>query len=144
MRLLLVPFAWVALATAAQAADKPNILVLLTDDLGYGDLGCYGHPMIRTPNLDKLARQGVLFTQCYTASPVCSPSRAGLLALCAHLKSPDGRKSEIVFLDGHRTLLRLFTKAGRRLLKRSRTLKATVEVTVPGGAKLVRTLRLFR
>src|SRR5207248_10463798 len=58
---------------------RPNILVLLCDDLGYGDLGCYGHPMIRTPNLDKLARQGILFTQCYAAAPVCSPSRAGLL-----------------------------------------------------------------
>ncbi len=61
------------------AAKKPNIVILLCDDLGYGDLGCYGHPMIRTPNLDKLARQGIRLTQCYAASSVCSPSRAGLL-----------------------------------------------------------------
>jgi arylsulfatase A len=58
---------------------RPNVLIILCDDLGYGDLGCYGHPMIRTPNLDKLASQGVRFTQCYAAAPLCSPSRAGLM-----------------------------------------------------------------
>lgn len=66
-------------AFAQPKAARPNVLILLCDDLGYGDLGCYGHPLIRTPNLDKLARQGVLFTQCYSAAPVCSPARAGLL-----------------------------------------------------------------
>jgi arylsulfatase A len=65
--------------TPSQKAAKPNVLVILCDDLGHGDLGCYGHPVIRTPNLDKLARQGIRFTQCYAAAPVCSPSRAGLL-----------------------------------------------------------------
>src|ERR1051326_8657474 len=58
---------------------KPNILSILCDDLGYGDLGCFGHDAIRTPNLDKLAAQGMRFTECYAASSVCSPSRAGLL-----------------------------------------------------------------
>jgi arylsulfatase A len=61
------------------AADKPNIIVLLCDDLGYGDLSCFGHPEVRTPNLDKLALQGLRLTNCYSASPVCSPSRAGLM-----------------------------------------------------------------
>src|SRR3954465_13792678 len=70
---LLVP------TTAAAQAPKPNILIILCDDLGYGDLGCYGHEAIRTPNLDKLAAQGIRFTECYAASAVCSPSRAGLL-----------------------------------------------------------------
>ena len=65
--------------TASAQAARPNVLVILCDDLGYGDLGCYGHPLIRTPNLDKLAGQGVRFTQCYASAPVCSPSRAGLL-----------------------------------------------------------------
>lgn len=60
-------------------APRPNILVILTDDLGYGDLATYGHPIIQTPNLDKLAGQGVKLTACYSASPVCSPSRVGLL-----------------------------------------------------------------
>ncbi len=64
---------------SAGAADRPNFLVILCDDLGYGDLACYGHPTIKTPNLDKLARQGWRFTDCYSAAPVCSSSRAGLL-----------------------------------------------------------------
>jgi arylsulfatase A len=58
---------------------RPNILVILCDDLGYGDLGCFGHPTIRTPHLDRLAAQGMRLTSCYAAAPVCSPSRAGLL-----------------------------------------------------------------
>lgn len=65
---------------AAQAATKaPNIIVFLADDLGYGDLGSYGHPTIKTPNLDAFARQGVRLTQCYSASAVCSPSRSAIL-----------------------------------------------------------------
>ncbi len=58
---------------------RPNILFLLADDLGYGDLGCYGSPVNKTPNLDRLARQGVRLLECYAASPNCSPARAGIL-----------------------------------------------------------------
>ncbi|SFH93955.1 sulfatase-like hydrolase/transferase [Planctomicrobium piriforme] len=62
------------------AADgPPNFLVILCDDLGYGDLHCYGHPTIRTPHLDKLAEEGIRLTACYSASALCSPARAGLL-----------------------------------------------------------------
>ncbi len=61
------------------AENRPNIIVILCDDLGYGDLGCYGHPHIKTPHLDKLATQGIRFTDFYSAAPVCSPSRVGLL-----------------------------------------------------------------
>ena len=57
----------------------PNVLLILCDDLGYGDLGCYGHPVIETPRIDRLAAEGVRFSQFYAAAPVCSPSRAGLL-----------------------------------------------------------------
>ena len=76
----LVAPAAVVHADERDPSDKgPNFVVILCDDLGYGDLGCYGHPHIRTPNLDRLATQGIRLTDCYSAAPVCSPSRAGLL-----------------------------------------------------------------
>lgn len=59
--------------------SKPNIVVFLADDMGWGDSATYGHPLIKTPNLDKLASQGVKFTQCYSACGVCSPSRSAIL-----------------------------------------------------------------
>ncbi|TWU64922.1 sulfatase-like hydrolase/transferase [Crateriforma conspicua] len=66
-------------ACAAEGETRPNIVVILADDMGYGDLGCQGSETLRTPNLDRLAESGVLCTQAYVASAVCSPSRAGLL-----------------------------------------------------------------
>lgn len=59
--------------------NQPNIVFILADDLGYGDLGCYGQKRIRTPHLDQLAAAGMRFTQCYAGSPVCAPSRAVLM-----------------------------------------------------------------
>ena len=59
--------------------NKPNILFILTDDQGYQDVGCYGHPYIKTPNLDKLANQGVRFNQFYVNATVCSPSRTAFM-----------------------------------------------------------------
>ncbi len=61
------------------SAEKPNIVVFLVDDMGWGDLGCYGNQIIKSPNLDKFAAEGVRFTQCYSACGVCSPSRASIL-----------------------------------------------------------------
>jgi arylsulfatase A-like enzyme len=58
---------------------KPNIIFILADDLGYGDLGCYGQQKIKTPNLDRMAAEGMLFTQCYAGSTVCAPSRSALM-----------------------------------------------------------------
>lgn len=65
--------------TSAQAAETPNFVVFLVDDMGYGDLECYGHPLIQSPNLDRFAEEGVRFTQCYSACSVCSPSRSAIL-----------------------------------------------------------------
>jgi arylsulfatase A-like enzyme len=61
------------------AATRPNILFILADDLGWGDLSCYGRPDYRTPNLDRLAQQGIRFTNAYSAAPVCTPTRVGFL-----------------------------------------------------------------
>lgn len=58
---------------------RPNIIFILADDLGYGDLGCYGQQLIKTPNLDAMARQGLRFTQFYAGTSVCAPSRSSLL-----------------------------------------------------------------
>jgi len=75
---------WVALfvavaASAAAQVPRPNILFILADDLGYGELGCYGQRIIQTPNLDRLAAEGMRFTQFYAGSTVCAPSRSVLM-----------------------------------------------------------------
>jgi arylsulfatase A-like enzyme len=60
-------------------ASAPNLVIIYADDLGYGDLGSYGHPIVKTPNIDHLATQGIRFTQYYAPAPLCSPARAGML-----------------------------------------------------------------
>lgn len=91
--------------------SQPNIIVLLCDDLGYGDLSSFGHPIIKTANLDKLAENGIKLTNFYSTAPVCSPSRAGLLTgrspnkagiydfIPGRKKSPDNR--DLVHLQEH-------------------------------------------
>jgi arylsulfatase A len=71
---------WFVGQTAEAAADKPNVVLILADDLGFGDLGCYGATKIRTPNIDRLAAEGTRFTQAYTPGSVCSPTRYSLLS----------------------------------------------------------------
>ena len=68
-----------ASAGKLEPGTQPNIIIIFADDLGYGDLGCYGNPTIRTPHLDRMANEGMKFTQFYTGASVCSPSRAALL-----------------------------------------------------------------
>ena len=89
--LMFQPSAWamaLLMALPASAANHvastspvvpPNIVIFFADDLGYGDLGSFGHPYIRTPNIDTLAANGQRWTDFYVAAPVCSPSRAALL-----------------------------------------------------------------
>lgn len=66
-------------ATVKSAAKKPNFIIIFCDDLGYGDLGCFGHPTIRTPNVDQMAAEGQKWTNFYVGASVCTPSRAALL-----------------------------------------------------------------
>ena len=81
---------WLMLASSALAwilssqpihgvTGKPNLILILADDLGYGDLGCYGQQLIQTPNLDRMASEGIRFTQFYAGSTVCAPSRSVLM-----------------------------------------------------------------
>jgi uncharacterized sulfatase len=83
IRLMVFGLALLLTSCASQAPKiepaKPNIVILFADDLGYGDLASYGHPYIRTPNLDALAAEGQRWTDFYVAAPVCSPSRGALL-----------------------------------------------------------------
>ena len=76
-RLLL--FFVISLSVVFGRGQPPNILIVLADDLGYGDLGCYGNQIVKTPNLDQFAREGMRFTDCYAAAANCSPSRTGLM-----------------------------------------------------------------
>jgi arylsulfatase A-like enzyme len=76
---LLVSFSFLSGVHAAEPAKKPNIVFLLADDLGWKDLSCSGSPFCETPNIDRLAGQGMRFTQAYTAGAVCSPTRGSLM-----------------------------------------------------------------
>lgn len=108
-----------------QAEDsRPNIVVILCDDLGFGDVGANGHPSIKTPNIDKLAATGIRFTNFYSAAPVCSPSRVGLMTGRSPNRAgvydwiPESRQSksdarELVHLRPHEvTLPHLLRQAG--------------------------------
>ncbi|MGI8907020.1 MAG: sulfatase family protein [Candidatus Sumerlaeaceae bacterium] len=72
----------VCLLASSALAVPPNVILILADDLGYNDIGCYGQKRIRTPNLDRMAQEGMRFTDFYVASSLCSPSRAALLTGC--------------------------------------------------------------
>ena len=100
-------------------ARTPNILFILADDLGYGDLSCYGRPDYRTPNLDRLAREGLRFTGNYTAAAVCSPTRVALMTGRYPARLPIGLKEPLVYGDesvglppGHPTPASLLKAAG--------------------------------
>src|SRR5438874_10787346 len=72
--------AWLLLAVPAlAAAERLNVVLILADDLGWADLGCYGSKYHRTPHLDRLAAAGARFTDAYAAAPICSPTRAAIL-----------------------------------------------------------------
>ena len=79
LRLILVAMVFLVPSFAARAAERPNLLFIFADDWGYGDLGCYGHAELKTPNLDRFAGESTRFTQFYVTSGVCSPSRCSVI-----------------------------------------------------------------
>lgn len=80
--LLLLCISGIVSKASVKEKVTPNVIIIFADDLGYGDLSCYGNPTIHTPNLDKMAQEGAKLTQFYVGSPVCTPSRAALLTGC--------------------------------------------------------------
>ena len=80
--MFLVAFNRDAKGESGSSAERPNVVVILVDDQGYYDLGCYGATEVKTPHIDQLASEGIRFTDYYAAAPICSPSRAGLLTGC--------------------------------------------------------------
>ena len=105
-----------AVAMAQTAARKPNVILIVADDLGYGDLGCYGQTKIRTPNLDRLAAEGLRFTQAYAGSTVCAPSRCALMTgLHTGHATVRGNKDPHVPLGPNEvTMADIFKRAGYR------------------------------
>lgn len=110
-----------AAGSAAGSDGRPNILFILADDLGYGDLGVYGQTDYPTPQLDRLAQEGLRFTQAYAASPICSAARFALITgryqyrLRGGLEEPiPGTKGDIGLPSAHPTLPSLFKQAGYR------------------------------
>ena len=118
LNVLLIVLIVVGIVTCLHAVDtrKPNVVLINADDLGYGDLGCYGAVKVKTPHIDGLARQGRLFTDAHTASAVCSPSRYGLLTgrypLRRHFWGPISPRTRLSIDPGHLTLGRLMHEAG--------------------------------
>ena len=106
---------WLA-AGAAEAAARPNIIFILADDLGYGDLGCYGQQRIKTPNLDRLAAEGIRFTQAYSGATVCAPSRCCLMTgkHGGHATVRGNKRPEVGLRPDEATLPALLKKAGYR------------------------------
>ncbi len=102
---LLVNVLWVQQITGASVKSKsisPNFIVIFADDMGYGDMGCNGHPTIFTPNLDKMATEGQKWTNFYVAESVCTPSRAGLLTGRLPIRSGVyGEKRRVFFQDSY-------------------------------------------
>ncbi len=104
-------------------ADRPNVIIILADDLGWGDLGCYGHPRFKTPNIDRMAKEGSRLTDFYSPCPYCAPSRAALLTGRYQFRSgmtqnpaPDAGINDIGIPASEITLGQAFRSAGYRTI----------------------------
>jgi arylsulfatase A-like enzyme len=110
--LLLAPLATVLAAAEPAPAGKPNILFILADDLGYNDLGCYGATKIKTPRIDRLAGEGVRFTDAHSVCAVCNPSRYSILSGTYLWHAKRKNDYSLYFHDGQVTLPALLKSAG--------------------------------
>lgn len=114
-RLLLATIVLQVLATRSSALDaptRPNIVYVMADDLGYGDLGCYGQKRIKTPNIDRLAAKGMRFTDHYAGHTVCRPSRIVLLTGRHTGHTPISSNAQYMLQPGERTVTSLLHEAG--------------------------------
>lgn len=108
---------------AAEAESRPNVVIIYADDLGYGDLGCYGHPKFKTPRIDKMAAEGARLTSFSSCCPYCAPSRAGLLTGRYQFRSgmtrnpaPDAGLNDPGIPDSELTLAEMFRTDGYRTI----------------------------
>ena len=106
MKLFFKPSVWIVFTFLIlfsceknEKLKKPNFIIIFTDDLGYGDLGSYGHPTIKTPYLDQMAKEGMRFTQFYVGSSICTPSRAALLTGKLPVQTGMYGKRSVLFPD---------------------------------------------
>jgi uncharacterized sulfatase len=110
-RLLLV-FCLLFSSNLLQSADRPNIIYIMVDDLGYGDLGCYGQKVIKTPHIDQLAKEGMKFTDHYSGHTVCRPSRLVLLTGRHSGNTPIHGNTKYLFPENTRTVTTLLKATG--------------------------------
>ena len=130
-----------AMTASLAVADQPNVVIIFADDLGYGDLGCYGATKVQTPNIDRLAAEGRMFTDAHSASAVCTPSRYALLtgeyttwrATCRkprtftpNIRPSSGNSASCCDLIGQTTLARRESPRGYR--SAYRTNETAIEV----------------
>ncbi len=125
MRFLVALWALLLIGVSTSLADeKPNVVFILADDLGWGEIGCYGQQKIKTPNIDRLATEGMRFTQHYSGAPVCAPSRCVLMTgrHLGHAEVRDNQQAKIQFpqftegqyplTEAATTIAQLFQQAG--------------------------------
>ena len=105
-------------AISLSAKEKTNVVFILADDLGYGDLSCYGQEKFQTPNIDELAQRGIRFTQCYSGTTVSAPSRCSLVTgmhtgnTCIRGNSSVNPDYEVALPTGTNTIFKIFKEAG--------------------------------
>jgi len=121
LALLISIFAWAPFTARLQAALQPNLIIILADDLGYGDLGCYGHPQSKTPHLDRMAAEGARLIHFNCPAPFCAPTRASLMTgrypfRCGLTSNPapdsSGQNNELGLPLSERTLPEILRSAG--------------------------------